>query len=270
VSECSIQANDRTNEKKSKVATMAVSNVEKYLLEAGHNTSEAIRDWCRYAKRPDGPLFWKVPTPQDCTTDKLHPDYIVRLSLFSNATCLPVPPSRNQSASCSRGLLLISLRRSSNTWMDLLVITDRREPCLASLAQRCVVLRTSLDNLINLFRSWSVPFGAIQRESLPSYFHSQATTMALGCRDIWTTLPSFVGTIGKSCWMHVPSRLKCSSTMLTLVMFLFSKKTAETSSCPAARRRETRLGIVRVAIRVAVFDSTLRSHLHVQFNLNFI
>jgi hypothetical protein len=36
-----------------------------------------IKVWCRWAKQIDGPIFYEKPTPQTCTFDKTHKDYIV-------------------------------------------------------------------------------------------------------------------------------------------------------------------------------------------------
>jgi hypothetical protein len=73
-----IQANDRIIEKKSKIAIAAVTSIETHLREMGLDGNLAqIDHWCRYAKRPNGPLFWKVPTPETCTMNADDPDYIV-------------------------------------------------------------------------------------------------------------------------------------------------------------------------------------------------
>ena len=68
------QAYDRINEKRSKIAGDAVKRIDDHIRTLA--TVKDIKDWCRWAKRPDGPVFWKKPAPKGITNKK-DPNYEV-------------------------------------------------------------------------------------------------------------------------------------------------------------------------------------------------
>ena len=72
------QAYDRLTEKRSKIANEAKKAVDEYIRTAFGTDPTPIAKWCRYAKRPNGPLFWEDPTPEECKVEREHADYIVR------------------------------------------------------------------------------------------------------------------------------------------------------------------------------------------------
>lgn len=74
------KAYNRINEKRSSIGGAAVAIIESYLKTLGYDAEE-VKIWCRWAKRVDGPIFYKKPTPQACPTDIKHKDYIVSLSV---------------------------------------------------------------------------------------------------------------------------------------------------------------------------------------------
>jgi hypothetical protein len=76
------KAYNRINEKRSSIGGAAVTIIEKYLENLGYDAEE-VKIWCRWAKRIDGPIFYKKPTPQTCPTDIKHKDYIVSAPAIS-------------------------------------------------------------------------------------------------------------------------------------------------------------------------------------------
>ncbi|KAJ7595851.1 hypothetical protein C8J56DRAFT_1042931 [Mycena floridula] len=68
---------NRLNEKKSGFAKAGLEGIQKYIEgEFGDDTS-TIGRWVQWALRPDGPLYFKKPTPLDCSIDRKHKDYII-------------------------------------------------------------------------------------------------------------------------------------------------------------------------------------------------
>ena len=51
----------------------AVIRVDEYIKTI--RTIKDIQQWCQWAKKPDGPLFWKTPRPQDGVNNK-HSDFV--------------------------------------------------------------------------------------------------------------------------------------------------------------------------------------------------
>jgi hypothetical protein len=74
--QCFLKAYNHINEKRSSIGGAAVAIIEKYIKTLGYDAEE-VKLWCRWAKRIDGPIFYKKPTPQTCPTDIKHKDYIV-------------------------------------------------------------------------------------------------------------------------------------------------------------------------------------------------
>ena len=72
------QGYDRLAEKRSKIANEAKKAVDEYINITFGNDPMLVANWCRYAKRPNGPLFWEDPTPEGCRVEREHADYIVR------------------------------------------------------------------------------------------------------------------------------------------------------------------------------------------------
>ena len=78
------KAYNHINEKRSSLGGDAVAVVAKHLKELGYEVEDA-KLWCRWAKRVDGPMFFKIPTPQTCPIDTKHKDYIVSIPpIFSS------------------------------------------------------------------------------------------------------------------------------------------------------------------------------------------
>jgi hypothetical protein len=76
------KAYNRINEKRSSIGGAAVAIIENYFKTLGYDAEE-VKLWCRWAKRVDGPIFYKKPTPQTCPTDIKHKDYIVSVPVIS-------------------------------------------------------------------------------------------------------------------------------------------------------------------------------------------
>jgi hypothetical protein len=69
------QAYNRINEKRSSVGSMALKNIKSHIKTLGDDQSG--REWLRWAVRVDGPLFFKVPTPYGCPSNRKDPGYVV-------------------------------------------------------------------------------------------------------------------------------------------------------------------------------------------------
>ncbi|KAF8073481.1 hypothetical protein FPV67DRAFT_1409912 [Lyophyllum atratum] len=67
------EAYNRVNEKRSSIGSNAITIVEKHLrtLEG----EQAAKDWLRWSRRVDGPLFFKVPSPIDSPVEQNDPEY---------------------------------------------------------------------------------------------------------------------------------------------------------------------------------------------------
>ncbi|KAJ7195418.1 hypothetical protein C8J57DRAFT_1547271 [Mycena rebaudengoi] len=67
----------RVRERRSLIGVTALRAVEKLFQgDVYMNQPVAIRSYTAYAAGLDGPGFWKVPTPENCTTDPEAPGYI--------------------------------------------------------------------------------------------------------------------------------------------------------------------------------------------------
>jgi len=82
---CTIKAYNRVNEKRSRIGKDAIKIVETHLECIGLTDADDIKCWCRWAKRVDGPLFFKTPTPQSRPTDKNDAKYIVSPRFLTGA-----------------------------------------------------------------------------------------------------------------------------------------------------------------------------------------
>jgi hypothetical protein len=59
---------------------MTLDIVKEYFEGPSYRGKPAvIIDYCRHALRPDGPAWFKVPTPYECTVLRGSPGYIVRI-----------------------------------------------------------------------------------------------------------------------------------------------------------------------------------------------
>jgi hypothetical protein len=54
--------------------------IKKYLKVRDYNVEE-VKLWCQWAKRVDGPIFHKKPTPQTCPADMKHKYYVVSVTV---------------------------------------------------------------------------------------------------------------------------------------------------------------------------------------------
>jgi hypothetical protein len=80
------QAYDRIKTRKSKIASSVLVLVQEFFdRTAFRDKQDKIREYVRWAVRPDGPAYYANPTPQDCRVNHAHPDYIVRFKLPNNA-----------------------------------------------------------------------------------------------------------------------------------------------------------------------------------------
>lgn len=73
------QAYNRINEKQSSIGAMALKIIKSHINTLSDDQSG--REWLRWAIRIDGPLFFKVPTPYDCPSDRKDPRYVVSNSI---------------------------------------------------------------------------------------------------------------------------------------------------------------------------------------------
>jgi hypothetical protein len=69
------QAYNRINDRRAAVATSALERLSTH-LKAYQLTSEA-QDFLMWARRLDGPLFFKEATPASCKASRNDPSYIV-------------------------------------------------------------------------------------------------------------------------------------------------------------------------------------------------
>ena len=69
------QAYNRINEKRSSVGSMALKIIKSHIKTLSDDQSG--REWLRWAVRVDGPLFFKVPTPYSCPSNRKDPGYVV-------------------------------------------------------------------------------------------------------------------------------------------------------------------------------------------------
>lgn len=67
------------NEKRSLIGNECVKYIKQYLRDSGLQTEKDIRKWIRWARRPDGPLFYATPTPVNIDYNPKDPEYIVRI-----------------------------------------------------------------------------------------------------------------------------------------------------------------------------------------------
>ena len=73
------QAYDRIKTRKSKIASAVLALVQEFFdMAAFRDKPEKIREYVRWAVRPDGPAYYASPTPQDSRFSRDHPNYIVR------------------------------------------------------------------------------------------------------------------------------------------------------------------------------------------------
>ena len=73
------QACERMTVRKSKLATFIMDKVTAFFKgKLYKNHPERIKQYVQWALMPDGPAFYKYPTPQDFVGDRNGPDYIVR------------------------------------------------------------------------------------------------------------------------------------------------------------------------------------------------
>jgi hypothetical protein len=76
-----LQAYQRVKSRKSKVASGVLEAVKKFFeKDEFANKPHEIRDYAHWALKPDGPAYYKVPTPKSCKVDRNHPDYVVSFS----------------------------------------------------------------------------------------------------------------------------------------------------------------------------------------------
>ena len=69
------QAYNRINEKRSSIGSGALSLIKRH-IDTLSGDSE-VRDWIRWALCPDGPLFFKNPSPFDSPSNHRDPKYQV-------------------------------------------------------------------------------------------------------------------------------------------------------------------------------------------------
>ncbi|KAJ7448740.1 hypothetical protein FB451DRAFT_1567161 [Mycena latifolia] len=71
------RANSRVRERRSLIAQTALEAVDDFFQTSQFRDQPiATRAYARYAGRVDGPGFWKVPTPENCTLHPQAPGYI--------------------------------------------------------------------------------------------------------------------------------------------------------------------------------------------------
>jgi hypothetical protein len=81
------QAYDRIKTRKSKIASSVLEVVQKFFDKAAfRDKPEKIRKYVHWALRPDGPVYYERPTPQECRADQAHSDYVVSFMLVCNGT----------------------------------------------------------------------------------------------------------------------------------------------------------------------------------------
>lgn len=79
------QAYNRIKTRKSKLASDVLAVIQKFFDEtAFRDKPEKIRQYVRWALKPDGPAYYESPTPQECKADRTHTDYIVGFTLLPN------------------------------------------------------------------------------------------------------------------------------------------------------------------------------------------
>ncbi|KAF7334106.1 hypothetical protein MVEN_02316400 [Mycena venus] len=72
-----MQTVSRIRERRSLVGTVALRVVEEFFgADEYKDKPIAIRQYARYAVRPDGPGFWRIPTPENIPSNPKHPNYI--------------------------------------------------------------------------------------------------------------------------------------------------------------------------------------------------
>ena len=84
-----IQVYSRIKSQRSKLATTILETVKKFFEQSEFaNQPQKIREYMRWALRPDGPAYYEVPTPQSSKLDRSHLDYQVfaadHLDLIAN------------------------------------------------------------------------------------------------------------------------------------------------------------------------------------------
>ena len=73
-----IQAYGRSKSRRSKLATTILETVKKFFEQLEFaNQPQKICEYVCWVLRPDGPAYYKVPTPQSSKLDQSHPDYQV-------------------------------------------------------------------------------------------------------------------------------------------------------------------------------------------------
>lgn len=81
-----MQAYDRIKSRKSKIASSVLAEIQKFFDKTVfRDKPEKIREYVRWALRPDGPAYYETPTPQECRADRTHSDYIVGFMLLHSA-----------------------------------------------------------------------------------------------------------------------------------------------------------------------------------------
>lgn len=73
----SVQAYNRINEKRSSIGSNAIAVVKEHISTL--KGKQAAKDWLRWSRRVDGPLFFQAPSPIDSPIDRNDPDYQVSL-----------------------------------------------------------------------------------------------------------------------------------------------------------------------------------------------
>jgi hypothetical protein len=70
------QAYNRTNDRRAEIATSAIDKLSAHLKK--YRLASEANDFLMWARRLDGPLFFKEPTPASCKVSRSDPGYIVR------------------------------------------------------------------------------------------------------------------------------------------------------------------------------------------------
>jgi hypothetical protein len=78
----SLQAYQRIKSRKSKLASGILDDVKAFFNKNQiGNQPLKIRDYVRWALKPDGPAYYQSPTPQSNKVNRGHKDYVVSLAV---------------------------------------------------------------------------------------------------------------------------------------------------------------------------------------------
>ena len=171
------------------------------------------REWLRWAIRIDGPLFFKVPTPYDCPSDRKDPRYVVsnsiarhwnsRLKLRArlNSTESAGPPDVEVHSSACHAIPSpqVGFRCKAKSSAGLVFTCDGGGMSLKFEYLMILSLKSTHDS--SVLRSWNAPFVHVY-----NLIMSRISPMITGDQRssaITLALPPSTTTGGKKSWMRV-------------------------------------------------------------------